>query len=229
MDRKNSWLLPSAIIIAGAVLGLTLFFVRSSVTAALPAGDISKLRPVSTADHLVGNPAAAVTVVEYSDIDCQYCKQFQEAMEQAMADYGPDGDVAWVFRHFPLVETDPYAARNAAASECAASLGGNDMFFRFIDALHQAAPDTEQFDPAGYGAVASALGLSPSDFQACLDSSKFDKRVADDFANAVAVGATGAPYSVILVRGGDPIPVSGALPYPALKKVLDAALEKAAH
>lgn len=224
---KNPNFLPIIIVVAGVLIAASIFFVRSN-SATPMKGDLSQLRPVSTADHLVGNPEAAVIIVEYSDIDCQYCKQFHEALEQVMADYGTQGNLAWVYRHFPLIEAHPHAAAHAEAAECVASLGNPDLFFRFIDALHQAAPDANQFDPTKYGPVVTSLGVSVSDFQTCIEGSKFEKRVADDFDNAVAIGAGGAPYSVILIKGHEPIPVSGALPYQALKKIIDAALEKAA-
>lgn len=223
---KNPNFLPIVIIAAGLLIAIAVFFVRSGAVA--PAGvDLSRLRPVSTADHVAGNPDAPVVVIEYADIDCEYCKQTDEAMAQIVADYAKEGSVAWVYRHFPLIDAHPHAAAHAEAAECAASLGGPGLFFRFIDALHQAAPGANQFDPAGYGAVVSSLGLSVSNFQSCIDGSKFEKRVADDFDNAIAIGAAGAPYSVILIKGHDPIPVSGFVPYPALKKIIEAALAKA--
>ena len=224
---KNLNFLPAIIIIAGLLIAGAVFIARSN--AIIPStGNVSLLRPVSTNDHLVGNPQAPVTVIVYSDIDCQYCKNFHEAMEQVIADYGPAGNVAWVYRHFPLIEVHPNAALHAEAAECVASLGSADLFFRFIDALHQAAPDAEQFDPRGYASVVTNLGISTTDFQTCIEGSTFEKRVADDFDNAIAIGAGGAPFSVILIKGHDPVPVSGSLPYPSLKKVIDAAIEKAA-
>ncbi len=224
---KNPNFLPVIIVAAGIIIALAVFYVRSSAIIP-PKGDVSLIRPVTTSDHLLGNPEADVLLVEYSDIDCEYCKGFQESMEQIMADYGPNGKVAWVYRHFPLIEAHPNAAAHAEAAECVASLGGNDLFFRFIDLLHQKAPGATQFDPSGYPEVVKSLGLSLDDFDGCLAGTAFEKRVADDYDNALAAGAAGAPYSVIFIKGHEPVPVSGSLPYAALKKVIDAALEKAA-
>lgn len=223
---KNPNFLPAIIIVAGLVIGLAIYSVRASHV--LPTtGDVAALRPVSTADHIAGNPEAPVVVVEYSDIDCEYCKQFQESMEQIMTDYAPKGSVAWVYRHFPLVAVHPNSAMHAEAAECVASLGSPDLFFRFIDALQQAAPSAAQFDPKGYGPIIASLGIPADQFQSCVDSNKFEKRVTDDYNNAIASGAAGAaPFSVILIKGHDPVPVSGSLPYTALKKVIDAAIQK---
>ncbi len=225
---KNLNFLPAIILVAGLGIALAVYVVR--INAIVPSeSDVSLLRPVSTADHLAGNPEAPVMVVTYSDIDCEYCKSFQEAMEQVITDYGPNGSVAWVYRHFPLADLHPYAASHAEASECATSLGGPAIFFRFIDALHQGAPGPNQFNPSGYPSVVKNLGLSQTDFESCLSGSMFEKRVADDYDNAIQIGAAGAPFSVILIKGHDPVPVSGSLPYLSLKKVIDAAIEKSAE
>lgn len=228
MPERNPYLLPVVIVLAGLIIGGALYTVRISQIAPLIEGDIALLRPVNTSDHLVGNPTASVTVVTYSDIDCAYCKSFQESMEQIITDYGPSGDVAWVYRHFPLIELHPSAAAHAEAAECVASLGNTQAFFRFIDAIHQAAPGVNQFDTKKYAPIVTGLGVAPADFQACMESTKFEKRVADDFDNALAIGANGAPYSILLIKGHDPVPVSGSLPYTSLKKVIETALQKAA-
>jgi len=227
MPEKNPWLLPVAIIAAGALIGIAIFVIRAGTAPAGPASDIGALRPVSTEDHIVGNPDANVVIVEYSDIDCEYCKDFREALEELMADYGPDGGVAWVYRHFPVTQAHPNAEQHAEAAECVASLAGNDAFFRFIDALNQSAPGSQEFDPKGYDAVVSSLGISADSFDACMKASTFATRVGDDLRNGLQIGVNGTPYSIILVKGFAPIPVSGALPYPALKKVVETALAKA--
>ena len=227
MPERNPYLLPIAIVLAGLLLAVTLYMVRISAVAPLSVGDVSRLRPISTSDHIAGNPTAPVIIVEYSDIDCEYCKSFQEAMTQIITDYSATGKVAWVYRHFPLIDVHPSAAIHAEAAECVASLGGDTLFFRFIDTLGQAAPGLNQFDPTRYASIITGLGLSPADFQTCMEGTKFEKRVADDFDNAIAIGATGAPFSIILIKGHDPVPVSGSLPYTSLKKVIETALQKA--
>lgn len=222
---KQSWLVPAAIIIAGLLIAFGIFFARGGADP-LPQGDPSFLRPVTPDDRLVGNPDAPVIVVEYSDIDCAYCKEFQATMSQLMADYAAGEQVAWAYRHFPLVNLHPYAAEHAEAAECVAELAGDAAFFRFIDSLHQIAPAGTEFNPDGYPDVVEGLGVSVADFEACRQSDRTVAKVAADFDNALESGASGTPYIVILVEGANPIPVSGALPYDAMKKVIEAALAK---
>ena len=87
----------------------------------------------STADHLRGNPNAPIKIVEFSDLQCPFCKAFQTTMQQVMAEYGQRGQVAWVYRHLPLTSIHRYALPWAEESECAAQLGGSDKFWEYID------------------------------------------------------------------------------------------------
>lgn len=222
---KNIYLVPGAIILGGLILAGAIFFVRGNAPAQME-GNPSAVRPVSPTDHIIGSPAAPVVVIEYSDIDCPYCKQFQQTMAQVMTELAAEGNVAWVYRHFPLVNIHPNAGKHAEAAECVNSLAGGDSFWRFIDALQAAAPDQNQFNPANYGGVVTSLGVKESDFKQCMDSGLFKSVVENDTENALLAGARGTPYLVILVKGNDSIPVSGALPYEALKEVLNEALSK---
>ena len=67
-------------------------------------GDASLVRGIDSTDHVFGNPTAKVIIVEYADFDCTYCKTFNETMHQLIANEGATGNVAWVFRHYPLLE-----------------------------------------------------------------------------------------------------------------------------
>ncbi len=225
MNDRHPYLIPITILIAGALLAIAIYVVRTDVSVS-PLEAAASVRPVSPDDHMIGNPEAPVIVVEYSDIDCAYCKSFQATMAQLMSEYGEGGQVAWVYRHLPLIPVHPNAGLHAEAAECVAEQGGDPLFFSFIDALQQAAPGSDQFNPNGYGAVVSSLGLSQDVFTQCMESDRFVERVANDIQNAKDAGAGGTPYIVILVRGADPIPVTGALPYEPLKQVIEEAISR---
>jgi protein-disulfide isomerase len=96
---------------------------------------LNNLKPVTAADHIRGDINAPVKIVEFSDIDCPFCKRFHSTMQEVMKTYGDSGKVAWVYRHFPLTQLHPDAANKAEASECVAELGGNDKFWAFVDGL----------------------------------------------------------------------------------------------
>lgn len=91
-------------------------------TATVPA--------VTKDDHQEGASNPKVTLIEYSDFQCPYCKQFNTSVQQALAAY-PD-QLAVVFRHFPLESIHPYAEQLAEGSECASAQG---KFWEFHDAV----------------------------------------------------------------------------------------------
>lgn len=223
---RRDYFLPGAIIIAGLIISIGIYAVRTDESPKIGAGSPELTRPVSPIDHIMGNPQAPVKLVEYADIDSEYSKEFQATMEQVMSEYAPGGQVAWVYRHFPLLDQHAAAASHAEAAECAAYLGDNDAFWRFIDALQVAAPGATEFPVAGYRGVAEGLGLPLTQFEECLTSGRFTKKVYDDSTNAIQAGAEGAPYTVLMIEGQEPVGIQGSLPYEDLKKVIEDALQK---
>lgn len=225
MKERQPYLLPAAILIAGAVIATAIFVVRSAEPVT-PLEFVGSIRSVSTTDHVIGNPDAPVVVVLYSDIDCAYCKDFQATLTQLMSEYAQGGQVALIYRHFPVINLHQYAAEHAEAAECVAELGGDSSFFRFIDLLQQTAAGNNEFHPDGYPSAVESLGLSLSAFEECRKSNRHVERVTLDFENAVDAGGEAAPYTVLLVKGSSSIPITGALPYDTMKQVIDQALQK---
>jgi protein-disulfide isomerase len=223
---SKDWLVPGAIIFGGLVIAFAVYTINHHVVLATQ-GNPAATRPVNpTADHIIGNPAAPVVIVEYADIDSEYSKSFQPVMEQIMQTYGNQGNVAWVYRSFPLIGVDQYSEEDSEASECIGAQGGNTGFFKFVDALETAAPDQNEFDPKGYDTIVTQLGYSVTDFNTCLASHTYEKKVEADYENALAIGANGSPYSVLLVKGQKSAIISGALPYLTMKTIIDAQISK---
>lgn len=217
---------PIAILIAGILIAVSLYIVRHNEAAKVPEGDISLLRPVSPDDHLLGSPTADITIITYSDIDCAYCKQFQKTMQQVMSEYGASGNVAWVYRHFPLVHLHPNAELHAVAAECVSTLSSNSQaFWQFIDALH-ARSSIQSFNPEQYSLLLPAFSVTEEAFSECLGEGVVAERVRVDMQNAIAIGIKGTPYNVILIEGKEPITISGALPYESVKKIIDETLKE---
>lgn len=89
--------------------------------------------PVTADDHIIGDINSPVILIEYSDLECPFCQRFHPTMEQVMTEY--EGQVAWVYRHFPLDGLHPNARKAAEASECVASIAGNNAFWEYLSAL----------------------------------------------------------------------------------------------
>ncbi len=81
-------------------------------------------------DHIMGNANAPVTVIEYSDFECPYCKRFHPVMEQIMADY--NGNVRWIYRSFPLHQ---HSFEKLVAANCVGQIKGNDAFWKYANLL----------------------------------------------------------------------------------------------
>lgn len=193
------------------------------------ARQVSKaVRPIDANDHLQGNPDAAVHVIEYSDFECPFCKSFHPTMQQAFDEYGKSGKLAWVYRHFPLDSIHSKARKEAQASECAAELGGNEAFWKFTNNLFEITPSNDRLDLAVLPDIAEGLGIDRAKFEACLSGDerggKYADHIESDLQNAVAAGGNGTPYTVVVATNGKTFPISGAMPYAALKEVIDLAL-----
>lgn len=185
------------------------------------------MRPVSKdRDHIRGNPSAPITLVEYSDFECPFCKRFHLTAKQLVDE--SNGQVKWVYRHFPLDQLHPVKARKeAAASECAAELGGNDAFWKFADRFYELTPSNNRTDiDRVLPQIAREIGLDAEKFASCLASGRHDRRVEEDLQNAFATGGRGTPWSIIVSKSGKMYPLSGAQPYTTVKQLVEFALQE---
>jgi len=92
-----------------------------------------KFQPVTAEDRINGDINAPIKIVEYSDIDCPFCKRFHGTLEEVRAIYGDK--VAWVYRHSPIAQLHPDAFNKSHATECVAEIGGNDKFWEYLKLL----------------------------------------------------------------------------------------------
>lgn len=238
--QNNNLTIPVAIVIAGALIAGAVYLGTSKGTetvtgnnqqprqVAQQTGSLDEMRAISKDDHIRGNPDAPVMIVEYSDFECPFCKRFHPTMQQVMDEYGKDGKVAWVYRHFPLDQLHPVKARKeAVASECAAELGGNDAFWKYADRFFELTPSNNQTNiDTVLPQIAKEIGLDEAKFASCLASNKYDAHIEDDVQNAAATGGNGTPWSIVVAKNGKKYPLSGAQPYASVKQLIDLALQE---
>jgi protein-disulfide isomerase len=182
-----------------------------------------KLPPVSSDDYLRGNKNAEITLVEYSDLECPYCKQFHATAKQVMTDY--NGKVAWVWRHYPIAQLHSKAPKEAEATECARELGGVDAFWKLVDKIYEVTPANNGLTLAELPTYASQVGLNQSQFKTCLDSGKYADLIQKRVQEATALGASGTPANFIINKKGEVWIIPGALPLSNVKSVIDEALQ----
>lgn len=206
--KKRDVLLPASIVIAGVlVAGAVIWSVGKGAgnapagpsAAATPDGpDIASLRPVDANDHIQGPRDAAVTVVEYSDFECPFCKRFDATMKSVLASH--EGQVAWVYRQYPIEGLHTKAPKESEASECVTSLGGNDAFWKFADRIFEVTPSNDGLDPATLPDIAEYAGVARGAFESCLSSGQFAASVSASVKEAEDLGIHGTPYIVFVAK-----------------------------
>jgi protein-disulfide isomerase len=161
----------------------------------------------------LGPANAPVTIVEFSDFQCPYCRQAQGTLKQLMAAY--EGKIKLVFRDFPLRNIHPQAQKAAEAAQCAAE---QQKFWPYHDKLFA----STNFQMDELKKFAQELELNMEQFTSCLDSSKHAAGVDADMQAGQQAGVNATP--TFFVNG---YPLSGAASYERFKELVDAALEQA--
>ena len=244
-EKINKLIIPLSIIVAGVIIAGAVYFStnksgspttgtptnvgNTDVNQQPPQGDtasLDQMAVISASDHIRGDKNALVKIVEYSDLECPFCKRFHETMKQVMDEYGKDKKVAWVYRHFPLDQLHSKARNEAVATECANEIGGNDKFWAYTDRLFEITPTNNGLDPAELPKIAQYVGLNVGKFNTCLSSGKYDKHIQDDLNNATATGGQGTPWSIVVAKNGKKFPLNGAQPYEAIKQLIELALQE---
>ncbi|MEX0917128.1 MAG: thioredoxin domain-containing protein [Candidatus Paceibacterota bacterium] len=227
MEENNKLAIPIAIVIAGLLIGGAIYLVNKGSTNTPGTNNQEKeitVAPVTTDDHILGNPDADVVIIEYSDTECPFCKDFHSVMHQVIDEYGKDGKVAWVYRHFPLASIHPKAPREAEATECAAELGGNDGFWAYIDRLFEVTPGNNGLDLSELPVIAEEVGLDRAAFESCLESGRYEDKVQASYQEALDAGGRGTPYNILLV-GDQKIPFEGGQSLAGMRAVIETALK----
>lgn len=159
-----------------------------------------------------GAEGAPVTLVEFSDFECPFCRRAQPTLARLLAAY--PGRVRHVFRHYPLPRHRA-APKAAEAAECARDQG---RFWEMHDRLFASAGALATRDLKAH---ARALGLRGDAFDACLDSGRHEPRWRRDLAEALTYGDSGTPLFFVNGRV-----VVGAQPYGAFARVVEEELSR---
>lgn len=205
IKNENRLSLPLAIIVAGALIAGAIYLSQMPKSAT-PTGttaqvnDTIAVQPITTDDHFLGNPDAPITLIEFSDLECPYCKMFQATMNTLMDEYGKNGTLAWVYRHFPLAQLHPTAPRKSEAVECVNELSNKTATWNFINRLFIDTPQGGKIEDAQMFAIATQLGIKDSELTACLNSGKYTQKVSSQLEDAVKAGGRGTPFSVLILK-----------------------------
>jgi protein-disulfide isomerase/rhodanese-related sulfurtransferase len=176
------------VVFVAVALGIPGFILlaRSGTPPPMPSLKKEQLELLVRPDsHMTGNLQAALTVVEFGDIQCPACKRAEEATRAMRAKYGDR--VKFVFRHMPLPSLHPHALKAAEATECAAAQG---KFWEGLERFYAGQDDLSEESLVRY---AGEMGLDKGQFRACLASGSMAGRVQKDADDARMLGLRATP------------------------------------
>lgn len=154
---------------------------------------------------------AAITIEEFSDFECPFCSRALPTINQLKAEYA--GKINIVYKHFPLAQIHPNAAKAAEASECAKDQG---KFWEMHDKMFENQKALGVTDLKRY---AKELGMDSGKFDSCLDSGVKKSIVDKDQQEGITKGVSGTP--TFFINGQKLV---GAQPFESFKPVIDSIL-----
>jgi protein-disulfide isomerase len=170
-----------------------------------------------------GSEDAPVTIVEFSDYQCPFCRRwFNESLPEIQENYIDTGKVRFLYRDFPL-SFHPMAVPFAEAARCA---GDQEKYWEMHDKIF------EEQDKFGSGTITSItlddikqwaedLGLNTEEFNSCLDSGKYKQAIQDDFTAGSNLGVSGTP--TFFINGQK---IVGAQPYSTFEQLIESFLNQ---
>lgn len=258
--QKQNLAIPIAIVIAGALIAAALYFGGTTGPTGpqnntVPADNQGKQQELSrtdtisrlietvplltTQDHIIGNPDARLQLIEYSDIECPFCRRFHTTIQKIMKKYGADGSLVWAYRHFPL-SIHPKAYPEALATECVAHATespnvNNLTFWNYLNTLMQNTVQVPDTLPAEERIIKSAevIKLDSKKIISCVNSATYKRILDESQKEALAAGLgqndTGTPYTVLIAQeksGTKRYFIDGAQPFESVESIIKTALEQ---
>jgi protein-disulfide isomerase len=164
---------------------------------------------------ILGSASAPVTIIEFSDFQCSFCKRFwADTLPKLREAYIDKGKVRFIYRHFAIL--GKHSEQAAQAAECAAEQG---KFWEYHDQLFKNQGGLA-FTETKLSQYARDIGLNAGAFGTCLGTGKFREKVERETAAAAYVGGRGTPFFIVNQRH-----LVGAQPYDVFRRVIDEELE----
>jgi len=206
-EERKSWMI---VILAAWMLA----FAAVPAKAASQGVSVEETLSALGKGHVLGNANAPVTVVEFSDFQCSFCKKFwAHTLPKIKETNIKNGKVRFIFRHFAIL--GKHSVRAAQGAECAGEQG---KFWEYHDRLFA---NQGAFTGAKLRQYASELKLHVAAFGKCLDSAKYKEKVAGETAVAAFLGARGTPTFFVNGRL-----LVGAQPFEVFQTVIEEELRK---
>jgi len=196
---RNILIVAGGVVAVAAIAAGVWFGTRPSSSAAptstavAQAADKGTLLSIQPTDHVLGDPNAPITLIEYASLTCPHCAHFSVAVLPELKKKWIDtGKVKLVYRDFPL---DQIAAKAAQIAECA----GKDRYFGVIDLIF-AGQQTWATAADPIAELAKPLriaGLGEAEIKACLANEAMSNAVIADYKSGEALGVNSTPTLII--------------------------------
>lgn len=223
-ETKFNLSIPGAIIVAGVIIAGAVIYqgggdINSDQEAQIADTELEEA--TIDDDTVLGDSGAPVTIIEFSDYQCPFCRVFWgETLPSLKEQYIDTGKVKFVYRDFPL-SAHPMALPYAMATECADEQGG---FWEMHDKIFE---EQQKYGDGTVTALTSEdifewvadLELNVEAFGACMEAGTYQEEIAKDFEDGVKTGVEGTP--TFFVNGQL---VRGAVPFESLQLIIDAEL-----
>lgn len=211
--------------IIGAVIALALIItagVLQSNGKPYGSADVT-VEPLSAADHIRGNLNAPVQVIEYSDLECPFCKSFHQTMQKVFAEFGPQNKIVWAYRQYPIDSLHKKARTESIAAECVGKIGGSDAFWKMTDAIFAKTGSNDSLDLNTLPALAQESGITRAAFLKCFNAKETAAKVEADITSGTIAGAQGTPYTLVISPKGNVFPIPGAYDYAKVVETINRA------
>lgn len=233
--------IPLAIIVGFAFIAIAVYFgsgreaaaprttETTNETVAVDELENSTIRPVDETDYIYGNPNAPIMIVEYSDYECPFCKQFHQTMNQVMDQYGVSGRVAWTYRQFPIPQLHPNATEISEAALCVGDVAEpenkNQAFWEFSDIVFSERGLREYTNMTRLDTYAERAGVDVAAFRACRESDRMQPVLEAEMRDAFNAGIRSTPYSVIMF-GNETDVIDSAADFSTMNRIIQALLDQ---
>lgn len=252
-DGFAMYVLPLSILLAAVILGYAMMSSATTISTGLskititagsddgtgtviPNPDDGTLNPPAPtaviADLMVGgagklgSDTAPVVLIEYSDYQCPFCKNFFINTEKALVTkYVETGKLQIIYKDFPL-SFHPMAAPSANAARCAGDQGKYwEMHDKIFEETYKINPSaTSQYTNDDLKKWGADLGLNATTFNACVDNNTHGADVTANFNEGAANGVSGTPSFFLGLRDGDGELIVGAQPLSSFEAAIDGLL-----
>lgn len=226
-ENKNSYKPKSGkakFIIIGIIVAVIIIGISTSMgndtSSNINSQNTSLLLDTSKGSPLLGSESAPVTIIEFGDYQCPFCRKWNQDTKPALEkNYIDTGKVKLIYVDFPIIGPDSIKVH--AGSYCAAE---QNLYWQYHEYLYK----NQGHENGGWAnssnlksLVSGISGLDAKAFGECLDSGKYENRVLENKNIASQSGARSTPSFIVIGPDGKATPISGAQPYNVFQMTID--------